>query len=299
MSERSTDDIFGNAERLARALADVATDAGARERLGALRERAQGVVEEIARASISLSESTAAANSPRPSAQTSAGEGPSELPELIPERLHELRACVEAVGDVLGAAVERLETIEEQLGDPDGTRERLLVASLERCEHVLQGIEWMVGQRRSASAADGAPTAEPTIRVLVVSASSRERAQLCLALEHHGLTTVAALDQESAMESARRHRPEVAVLAFEQWRGDIAAFLGEWKAQWECGLLPPAVVVGEREVAIALDFARIETEYGGAALAAALLRLKSGSKAARPTNRTRRRTRKDGERNRI
>lgn len=275
MSEhsRSTDDIPGNAERLLRALADVATDAGARERLDALREQAQGVVEEIARASRSFSESTSAGNSPQTSSETLAGAGSSELPE----RLHELRACVEAVGDVLGAAVERLETIEDQLGDPDGTRERLLVASLERCERVLQGIEWMVGERRFACAIDSTPTAQRTMRVLVVSASSRERAQLCLALEHHGLTTVAALDQKSAIEFARRHRPDVAVLAFEQWRGDIAAFLGEWKAQGENGLLPPAVVVGEREVAIALDFARIETEYGGAALAAALLQLKNGA----------------------
>lgn len=243
-----------------------------RDTLNELGERARVIVEQLARKAAERREANAAAVADAPGE----GAGPSVIAGLG-QRLGELRACVGEVADVLEATVERLETVEHQLGDPDESLERELRDGLERCERVLMGIELRVERTAAASIpAVAAPPPQPddALVVLVVSPSSARRARLCLALERHGLRTLAACDLSVALAVSARRRPRLALVDLGEWRGDADEFLDEWMEYQVHGSLPPAAVVdaavgqaGRR------GFATIRSEHGEAATAATLVRL--------------------------
>lgn len=246
-----------------------------RETLTELGDRARGIVEELARK---------AAERRQQGAETTAQAadetvGPSDIAGLG-QRLGELRACVGEVADVLEAAVERLETVEQQLGDPDESLERQLRESLERCERVLMGIELRV--ERAAAAAQPHAVAvdvaeEPAPVVLVVAASSAHRGALCLALERQGIRTLAACDLGAALAIAARRHPPVALVdpvGFGSSERDAADFLDEWMEYQEHGSLPKAAVLdATAPQAAALGWPTIRSAHGEAAMAASLVRL--------------------------
>jgi len=280
-SSRSTDDAPGNAERLLRALGGAAAELGTREALTEIGDRARGIVEELARHTrarrqpTSASEEAADASAPfarrRPTAPDAAPEAP--LPELH-ERLRELRACVGEVADVLEATVERLETVEVQLGDPDQSIERQLTDGIERCERVLQGIEHRVVRAiDSLPSETGQRVEAPT--VLVVAQSSRRRADLCVALERQGLRALAAADLAHAVRMTACHAPSVALVEIRDRPESGVEFLEEWKEYQEHGALPGAAVLdtGADVDASAFGFETINEEHGEAAMAACLARV--------------------------
>src|SRR5205085_5844207 len=148
----------GTTERVLEALrhvaTDLASDLGGSEAISELGDRARGIVADLAASAKRRIDTARTAQSADPSHKNRDSPGfqssePSERSgdpygENLPRRIHELRACVSEVADVLEATVERLETIEGQLGDPDQSVEQTLKDSLERCERVLMGIEHRV-----------------------------------------------------------------------------------------------------------------------------------------------------------
>lgn len=277
----STEDEPGNAERLFRALGSAAVDASTRETLTQLGDRARGVVEELARAARARAESASAstaASSPagesEPHRESSAEEFPAgaEATELY-QRLHELRACLGEVTDVLEGTVERLETVERQLGEAEDGPERNLHQGMERCERVLLGIEHWVA--RTCAAKDSKTTDSsgwsdlPT--VLLVARSSKQRARLCVALERQGLRVHAAIDMAGARRAVAMKSPNVALLAFESAEDSAASFVAEWKNGQDAGFLPYAAVIGPQGAALGVE--EILEEHGDRAMAASLVRL--------------------------
>jgi len=247
-----------------------------REALHEIGERARGIVEELARHARTRRDEAAATTAAY--AAAAAGPAGEAAPPALHHRLNELRACVGEVADVLEATVERLETVELQLGDPDASIERQLAEGILRCERVLMGIE----HRVVLAVEEGVPEAPrrtqrrgdvPT--VLVVAHSSRRRAHLCLALERQGLRALAAADLALAVGMAVRRRPSVALVELGDWHGIGAEFLEEWKEHEEHGILPCAAVLeaGDASGASALGFETINEEHGEAAMAACLTRM--------------------------
>lgn len=298
-SSRTTTDAPGNAELLLQALRSAAPD-DTREALGELADRARRIVEELARSARGRMQtagegagarpvapedpSVAAWNAPG-SGGAAADQGP--FPSLH-RRLEELRTCVGEVADVLEATVERLETVELQLGDPDVAVERKLADGIERCQQVLMGIEHRVRPASAAQVREAtaqAPGEQPAVTVLVVAASSHRRAQLCIALEKHGLRTLAASDPAAAWRIVSLAAPPIALLVLEGPRDARADLLDEWKQSQARGMLPAAAVLesGDDDPADEIDaasfaFATIRENHGAAAMAASLVRL---SRAAR------------------
>jgi exonuclease VII small subunit len=259
-----------------------------REALAEIGERARGIVEELARHTRDRRSAPAGAATGFSSASQQAHSGTSRatesarfdeaVPAGLHQRLSELRACVGEVADVLEATVERLETVELQLGDPDASIERHLCDSIERCERVLHGIEHRVVL---AAAPDAREQARPVERpcdlptVLVVAESSRRRAHLCLALERQGLRSLAAASLALAVRVSARRSPSVALVELGD-RHDLAAqLLEEWKEHEERGSLPCAAVLdaGGAAGTPAFGFETIKEQHGEAAMAATLTRL--------------------------
>ncbi len=243
-----------------------------RDTLTELGERARVIVEELARKAAERRETSAAtADEPVGPAATADVAG-------LGRRLGELRACVGEVADVLEATVERLETVEHQLGDPDENLEHELRDGLERCERVLMGIELRV-ERASAAASPPDPAQEQPRPVgapvvLVVAPSSERRARLCLALEHHGLRALAACDLAVALALSARRRPTIALLDLDDGRGGMRDLLDEWMEYQGHGNLPRAAVLDpEAGPGAARGFPSIRSEHGAAAMAACLVRL--------------------------
>lgn len=287
-SSRSNTDPSAAAERILAALGSAAAGLGARETLTELGDRARGVVEELSRHARARREAAAAAaNSEASNASSKAGptttaaasvsdrfgEASASLP--LHRRLDELRACVGEVADVLEATVERLETIEGQLGDPDAGAQKMLGEGIERCERVLMGIEHRV-HRELASKARPRTEGSAAMRyqtVLVVADSSANRARLCLSLERQGLRTVAASGFAGACRVAGQAPAAVALLAIGGSRESRATFLEEWKDGEDRGILPPAAVLETTDGAMGFGFAIVREDHGEAALAASLVGL--------------------------
>lgn len=276
MAERDEDSQArgGGAERLLRVLRDAAEDFGANETLSGLGDRARSLVEEAVRGA------TAASAGPAP------GEGASRpdpsSPHGLDHRLDELRSCVDEVADLLDAGLERLETLEMQLGDPDDGVERLLAEGIARCERVLGGVEHRIlGIERGLAPADDRAGRErlpqpcPS-RVLVLAASSARRAELCLDLERQGLRTMGAPDLTLALRWTERFAPDAALVD----AAGAGELLDAWADLAARGLLPAAAVLlapdhprEDRREIEARGLAWIEEQHGPAATTASLRRL--------------------------
>jgi hypothetical protein len=255
--------------------------AAAREALAELGDRARSVVEELARHARERREAAAARAAEAPSASAMPASPSEEAMTTLPQRLGEIRAYMGEVADVLEATIERLETVEQQLGDPDENIERQLAEGIARCERVLMGIEHRVGGAvtgdhspaavRAVAPAPAVPEAGP---VLVLSRSSRRRAELCIAVERQGLFAVAAHDLASALRTAARTLPRVALLDLAGSAAERACALEEWKDYEERGVLPPAAAIGNAEPGGSREgFEIVWEEHGPAAMAAVLIRL--------------------------
>lgn len=278
-----------------------------REVLMEIGDRARGIVEELARQSRLRAEQAAsqAADAVQAASQAagSAGwagqdqadqagqagragpEGPA-IPVDLLRRLGELRACVGQVADVLEGAVERLETVESQLGDPEAGVEEQLRLGISRCEDLLLGIEHRVlrsaGADESGAAGPQHEAGNPRepVSVLVVSSGSRRRARLCLALEGQGLRVLAATDLRSARNLADRHRADVALIDLDPENPDATDLLDRWKEGLDRGKLPRSLVLTSGRGGVGTgwtnDNDHIHEEHGEAALAARLTRMARG-----------------------
>ncbi|MFN2375694.1 MAG: hypothetical protein ABR538_04105 [Candidatus Binatia bacterium] len=287
-SQEGREGDTGTAERLLRSLGNAAVDPDTREALAELGQRARNVVEDLAR-QVRLRREAQAARTPADDAASApdarsrpspASMSPGESAGLY-YHLEGVRVAIDEFADVLEGTVERLESIELQLGDPDAGVERLLGEGIERCERVLQGIEHRVereaGQKRSPTATkgqgeSGLAGARP---VLVVVASSRRRARICLALEKQGLATVAAADLALALRQSVLHDPAIALLEAEGTPDVRRALLDEWKDHEDRGSLPPVAILTD-EAAAGPSFAGrpvVRESHGEAAMAASLHRL--------------------------
>lgn len=287
--DRENEDSPGGAERLFEALRNVATDDGTRETLRELGARARGIVEDLAsnarqRAAAAEARAAADAASARREREAAHGAGRPDagLTVELQSRLVELRSCVDEVADTLEATVERLETIEGQLGDPGDRVEARLAQGLEHCRHLLMGLEHRIARAAVTAGPDAEPPAEAPL-VLVVAVDSAIRAGICVDLEKQGLRCVAASDFARALRVAGSRRPQAALVVPA---GDPSArveLMDDWKEGEEQGSLPPAVVLvagrpgdGLREQAAAFGFPFVGKEHGAAALAASLLRAMRG-----------------------
>lgn len=324
----------GTAEELLDALRSAAGDAATRETIAELGARARAIVEGLSRVARpetgGASSSATSSSSSCPGAQGAprrasaddrfdagdrfyAGDREDDLGAASPGEvaglqrgLDALRAGVAQVGDLLEATLERLETVEVQLGDPAESVEQRVTAGLQGCERVLAGIEHRlqaveVSRRAAAAAAsavssavssaassvtaqrysrDGSAVRAPV--VLVVAPGSSRRAALCLALEREGLRTVAALDLVSAQAAAQRQRPDVALLAPEE---DHERFLDDWAEAVDDAVLPPAVALGVDEHPTRPGLLPAREQHGRAALAAALFALARRSAGRSPLHR--------------
>lgn len=292
MTERDpeSNDAPAGAERLFEALRSAATDTATRETLRGLGDRARNVVEELARnartraaaaEARAQAEAEAARRDREPSGSSRPGPGAAAfVPPDLSRRLDDLKGCVVEVADTLEATIERLETLEEQLGDPGERLDAKLARGVEHCEQVLRGIEYRV-ERAAAKPAHAEPSAgEPAApaTVMVVAASSARRASLCVDLEREGLRCLAA----SNLVAARRlgAQATAALLVPQPDAVEAAETLEDWKDGVEAGLLPPALVlddaVGPRglaEQAAARSFPVAASRHGAAALAAGLMRV--------------------------
>ncbi len=250
----------------------------ARETLVELGDRARAVVEELARHARERREADASRAAEVPPVE--AARPADEAVAGLPQRLGEIRAYMGEVADVLEATIERLETVEHQLGDPDQSVERQLADGIARCERVLMGIEHRVdvslpAERPPAGMRLAAvPDQGPVGSVLVFSRSSRRRAGLCVAVEHHGLQTVAASDFASALRAASRAMPRAALLDLEGTPAERVAVLEEWRDHQERGALPRAAAIGIADARHGFDI--VNEEHGAAAMAAVLARLVRG-----------------------
>lgn len=121
-------------------------------------------------------------------AQTESADAPNDLDR----RLHELKACVDEVADLLEGGLERLETLEMQLGDPDDDVDARLSAGVAECRDILAGIEGRLAQ------ASRSESPMPMGDVLVVDDDCDRRCRLCLTLEREGFAVSAAVDADSA-----------------------------------------------------------------------------------------------------
>jgi hypothetical protein len=263
--------------------------AAAREALAELGDRARSVVEELARHARERREAAAARAAEPPSSSPFPARPAEEAMATLPQRLGEIRAYMGEVADVLEATIERLETVEQQLGDPDENIERQLAEGIARCERVLMGIEHRVGAAGTGDpapvgavrAAPPAPAVSDAGPVLVLSRSSRRRAELCLAVERQGLFAVAAHDLASALRTAARTLPRVALLDLAGSAAERACALEEWKDYEERGVLPPAAAIGTAEAGGSREgFEIVWEEHGAAAMAAVLVRLVRGETGA-------------------
>jgi hypothetical protein len=262
----------------------------AREALAELGDRARAVVDELARHARERREAASARPSDPPLSAAMPERAAEDAMAALPQRLGEIRAYMGEVADVLEATIERLETVEHQLGDPDENVERQLADGIARCERVLMGIEHRVDKRGPATRpAEDLPQAPPRPvptdgPVLVLSRSSRRRAELCLAVEHQGLAAVAAHDLASALRTASRTSPRVALLDLDGSPGERTATLEEWKDYEERGTLPRAAAIGSAESdGSRYGFEIVREEHGSAAMAAVLVRLVRGEPAGPDT----------------
>jgi hypothetical protein len=262
----------------------------AREALAELGDRARAVVDELARHARERREAASARPYEPPPSAAMPERAAEDAMAALPQRLGEIRAYMGEVADVLEATIERLETVEHQLGDPDENVERQLTEGIARCERVLMGIEHRVEAAGPATRpAEVVPRAMPVSvagegPVLVLSRCSRRRAELCLAVEHQGLAAVAAHDLASALRTASRTSPRVALLDLDGSPGERTAKLEEWKDYQERGTLPRAAAIGSAESdGSRYGFEIIREEHGSAAMAAVLVRLVRGEPAGPDT----------------
>ncbi|HYC55015.1 MAG TPA: hypothetical protein VEL28_08750, partial [Candidatus Binatia bacterium] len=183
-------------------LATAAAQLGAGQALAELRTQASELVSEVRRAAseaaadVHVAEERAAA----------AGSAPSEIPAELSGKIDALTSSLEEVADLLDAGLERLETVEMQLGDPDDSVDARLRSGIESCQRRLGGIEQQM--RDLARAAQAAPVARAAIVVLVVDGDCRRRCDLCVTLEHRGLHTLAAGDAAAATHMLRRRHAD-------------------------------------------------------------------------------------------
>ncbi|MBI5506927.1 MAG: hypothetical protein HY899_19240 [Deltaproteobacteria bacterium] len=168
-----------------------------------------------------------------------AGEagGGGDHPEVLAERLEALRASVEELTDLLDAGLERLETVEMQLGDPDENLDAQVSVAVERCQSRLAAIEHRLGAVASilregpAGAARGAgfgrtieaQRGAQRLQVLVVDGHSERRCDVCLALENQGLRCIAVADSAGAAARSRMLRPDVVLIDADTAPEEVAA----------------------------------------------------------------------------
>jgi CheY-like chemotaxis protein len=193
----------------------------------------------------------------------------------LDRRLERLRACVDEVADLVDAGLERLETLEMQLGEPGAGVEAVLASAMERCERLLDGIDHRLhlhGERTSP----GEEQSVSAVRVLVVMADSARRAGWCVALERLGIASMAAPDAHLA----QRRLAEEAVDAVLLDAASDGGALIQWWLQGNDGMLPPAAVLASAGDHETCALPRIDEQFGPASAAAVLRRLANGRTAA-------------------
>ncbi len=147
-------------------------------------------------------------------------------PDALAAKLDVLSASVEEMTDLLDAGLERLETLEMQLGDPDENADGQVAGTVQRCESRLAAIEHRLGAfastlRDAAAQPDRRPgdgwnraaeRAAGPLLVLVVDGDSARRCGLCVALEHQGLHCSAVADVAGAAPRLAMQRPDAILI---------------------------------------------------------------------------------------
>jgi len=165
-------------------------------------------------------------------------------PDALAVRLDGLSASLEEISDLLDAGLERLETVEIQLGDPDENVDAQVSEAVARCESHLAGIEHRLGAAvsdlRAVGADSGRPAAQGRSRmpagaqtellVLVVDADSERRCARCVALEHQGLRCLAAADAGAAALRFVAQRPGAILIDIDTAPGAVAVLAAALEA---------------------------------------------------------------------
>ena len=297
-TQHAGDEATAGVRALLQALQRAAGESGTRESLMELGGRARGLVEELGRRAREQAAEAArrtAADSSAREAQTNqeirreaAGPGARDGALASVHRgLEQTRSMVAEVADVLEAAVERLSTLESQLGEPGRSVEAAAREGIARCEALLGGLGYRLDRGAAAARPSGPDaTAATGGHVLVVGERSASRAAACLLLEHQGMRTMAAPSLERAVALAARMPLRVALLVPVPGPG-----LREWLARWmetaEQGSLPAAAVLaGRGDGETAAEAARlglpcVRADHGDAAVAASLAKLAAQQAPAR------------------
>ncbi|HEY2775546.1 MAG TPA: hypothetical protein VGK20_16010 [Candidatus Binatia bacterium] len=259
------------------AVGEAFSDSDQREALAKLAGRARRLVEELARSATRR----AGPRAEPPVSSSTVTEERQSVPDRssaaeeagLARRLRELGSRLGEVADVLDATVERLETIESQLGSPDVAVEHKLADGIHRCERLLLGIDHRVRMREPLLEQKPAPAAQT---VLVVASDSEVRARLCLALERQGLAVRAATCGAAARRVAASTAAACALVIPDTDVGHRLLQLEDWIEGVAQGELPRAALFIERGAAPpdeALSMTLIHEDHGEAAMAAVLVRL--------------------------
>ena len=252
-------------------LASAAARFGAGEALAELRNEARELLSEVRRAAAEAAGDAATEPAePRPNEDETAAA--ASISEAVAERLDVLSSSLEEVADLLDAGLERLETVEMQLGDPDDSVDARLRSGIESCERRLGGLEQ--GLRELARSQRGEPRRSPAV-VLVVDADWRRRCDLCVALEHQGFYTLAAGDAGAVSRMLRSHAPNAVLACSDVPAPLLDALAGELAADSPAARLVlapwPATSASLAELAARLpDWTPVTEAHGIAALAATI-----------------------------
>jgi len=152
--------------------------------------------------------------------------------DALTSRLDALSASIGELTDLLDGGLERLETVEIQLGDPDESIDAQLAAGVERCQSRLAAVEHRLGAvasmlheeaAKGAPAAAGAKRRDDSLRVQVVDGCSRRRCDLCVELEHQGLMSFAVADVAGAAARLALIQPHAILVPADTDPDEIAA----------------------------------------------------------------------------
>ncbi|HYB97868.1 MAG TPA: hypothetical protein VEC57_01925 [Candidatus Limnocylindrales bacterium] len=216
-------------------LASAASQLGAGEAIAELREQARELMADVRRAAAEMAEAgeagdvgTGGENSSAGADESAASHAPggtssgaaesaagravgadASAVASLASRLDGLSSSLEEVADLLDAGLERLETVEMQLGDPDDSVDARLRSGIERCEQRLGGIEHRL--RELARAAQPTQQRARVPVALVVDTDCRRRCDLCVSLEHEGIHTLASGDAAGAGRMLAR-QPDVVLI---------------------------------------------------------------------------------------
>lgn len=171
--------------------------------------------------------------------------------DALASRLDALSASIGELTDLLDGGLERLETVEMQLGDPDDSVDAHVAAGVERCQSRLAAVEHRLGAMASTLRADetrrssrGAGLCgEHALRVLLIDINSRRRCDLCVALERQGFHCSAVADVGGAGARLALIRPDAILVPVDTDPEETAALV-ELLAAFSSTTMPaPATLV--------------------------------------------------------